>query len=556
MGRRALAGVQGRPEGATRNTGMNKSLHRSGLAAAAVLCLVAGASGRAAAPAADTVIARVGGDTIRRDALMGYLNRFYGTVSLRELELRSALRQEAARYGVTVTDADLDARAAELRKATGNHHQDLLNEEGISDAAWRDRIRYTLLAEKISDRKWPITDNDLQRYSVRYARTITQAQARDIITEAKNGVDFRLLAVQRGLDRENDAYVAPNPFFRVDAPQFFKMTQEANLRPGQVTNRPIQSGKYWLVLKLEKSLPPSTLSARERELAVKRVRAIRVAGLADLLKRRYRSTESFTPDAPDGRPEDVAATTGTDKIARRDVELYELQYFGRQAIERLAERAVVTQMADKANVHISDAEVNDRVAALRKASGPTAFQQALDLEGISQAAWAERVRYSLLAEKVLAARNPVQPDALTRLTVRYIHVANRRNADAVIQALQGGARFDTVMQQASVESNSDGYIKPRPFTQAENPAIYKLVTDAKVSPRHVLPNPVPVGDSWVVLWLEARQTAADMKPEERDAAIQRINALRLGQQLDAWKKETKVETVVPIERLIDQARGS
>jgi hypothetical protein len=157
---------------------------------------------------------------------------------------------------------------------------------------------------------------------------------------------------------------------------------------------------------------------------------------------------------------------------------------------------------------------------------------------------------------VVNARSPVQPEELTRLTVRYIRVPSRQEADAVVKALQMGAKFETVMAQASLDRNGDGYLRPKPFTKTENPEAFKLISEGNVQPRQVLPTPVANGGSFVVLWLEGRQTAADMKPEEREAVAQRINALRLGDQLDAWKKEIRVEMVVPIEKLVAEARAS
>jgi foldase protein PrsA len=238
-----------------------------------------GAIAEEANPAANGAIAKVGAQTITRGALTTHLMKYYARNGLEQLIDRSVIRQEAARLSASVSEPDLEARAAEVKRGLGDFEA-ALKQQGVSEETWREGVRYGLLAEKVLDKKWPVKDTDLTRLMVRYARVNTRDQARKIITDAKNGVSFELLAAQQSIDgRENRGLVAEKPFLRVERPAFFKLATDAGLRVGQVTPQPIASKEYWLVLKLEGVFGPETLRGREREDAIRRIRAYRMASL-------------------------------------------------------------------------------------------------------------------------------------------------------------------------------------------------------------------------------------------------------------------------------------
>src|SRR2546421_672580 len=82
-------------------------------------------------------------------------------------------------------------------------------------------------------------DEELTRLTLRYARVETQQQARQIIREAKSGVNFETLVLRDSLDKENGGQLQPPRFLRVEHPYFFRLAMDnAPMRVGQVSSEP------------------------------------------------------------------------------------------------------------------------------------------------------------------------------------------------------------------------------------------------------------------------------------------------------------------------------
>jgi hypothetical protein len=524
----------------------------------AVLCLAAAAAFAQNGRLADnTVIARVASEGITRQVLEAHLLGYFGKSALEHLVDRKVLDQEAARYQVSVSEADIKAREEEARKQFAADFEKALQVEGMSEEAWRERLRYTLLAEKVRDKKWPITNDDLVRLSLRYIRVKDRNSAREIIRSAKNASFDALVA--RSEDREFGGYVQPNPFFRVDRPNFFKLALESGIGPGQVSPQPLEAGGFWLVLRLEKRLGPETLKPREREEIVNRLKAVRMTALRDAARARYKieypvATAVLTSD-PSLADDTVVAKIGTQDIKRKALNAYLLEYFGKMGLEQLVQRSVIRQEAARLRVAVSDTELADRVTEVRKTTGETAYKASLEREGISEDAWRERVRYAYLSEKILNARSPVKPSDLERLTVRYIRAASREDALTALQATQGGSAFDQALARYSLDKGGEGFIVPKIFLRVDRPEVFKAIADARLSPGQVLPQPLELAGSFAVLKLEARFGPETLSAKQREEAVRRINAGRLDGMLDTIRQAHKIEYTVPMKTLIADAKS-
>lgn len=507
-----------------------------------------------------TVVARVGSAVVTRKDLLGHLHRYYGKAALEQLVDRSVLAQEAARLKVEVTDAELNERFAAVKKESGLQFAIALQNEGISEDAFRARLRTILLAEKVRDRKWPVTDEDLVRLSGKYARLTTERLAKEVIREAQNRVSFDLLVNQRSLDRENGGVVAPDPFLRVENPWFFRAFTNANLRPGQVTPQPVQSGEFWLVLKLERRLEADTLKGAERERAIAKVKAYRGNALLSSARKLYK-IEYPNPPAATGEPGTELAKitplrgTGTgEAVTRKELNAYLLEYVGRAALRQLTERAILDQEAAKLNLSVPDAQLTARAATLQRALGPTTFQARLAGEGITEEAWRDRLRYELLAEHVLTAKFPAKPEDLERLTARFVKVQSRREAEQVIQAAQAGTDFGQLIRQRSLDQRDQGFVSPRQFLRSDSPTFFEAIKKAGVMPGQVVPQPVPVGSGFFVLRLEQRLGPETLSQKERDEVTRRVNLPKASVLLEENRKGYKIEYPVPLQELIADAK--
>lgn len=528
------------------------------LGLAAALVLPAGAQG------GREVLARVGSAPVTREAFDAHLLTYYGKNGLQQLVERRMLDQEAARVKVSLTDAELNERVAELKKAAGPNFKAALEAQGVSEATWREHVRAGLLTEKLTEKVWPIKPTDLVRLSVRYARVHTRNQALEIIRNVRAGQDFELLILQRSLDKDNLGFVQPNPFLRVEKPYMFrlvfdKLIKTGKLREGQICREPVQSDEFYLVVRLEKYLDGSTLKPREREEAETKIRARRIMGLVSKIRQRYKAESAVALDtvvADSKLPGDTvltrvspvvdSKTAKPEEITRKELFAYLYANFGKTALEQLIERTIVQQQAQQHNVRVSDAELGERLAETRKTLGEAGFNTTLDREGITEAAFRERSRYVFLAQKTAEAQAPLRPEDLQRYAVRYVRVASREQADKVLQAAQAGAQFEQLVRQVSLDKG-DGLIQPRAFLPVDHPEIARAVADLK--PGQVAGKPVQVGSSFMVMKLEARFGPETLSAKERENAVRKINTLRLGKFLDAWRKAARVEYVMPLDRL-------
>lgn len=536
--------------------------------AALVGALLAAAAYAQTAVTDETVVAKVGNTGVTRGQWRTQLLKYYGQNGLEQLVNRSAMRQEAARLKAEVTEAAIAQRLAEFKRRAGAEFQTALDAQGITEAVVKDRIRADLLAEATLDKKWPVRDSDLVRISMRYARLQSERVARDLIQEASlsKGRNFELLVLQRSLDRENAGLVQPDPFLRIENPPMFRLAADAirsqGLAVGQMTRKPIQSQEFWLVIKLEKYLGPETLKGEERERVVQRIRAARLPALLPAVRKRFKVEKpvaaaqlvadlKIAPDTPLVEVTPIGSDKG-ETITYRDLNRYLVENFGRLALDQVVERAMITQQAAKVGASVSDAEVENRFSTVKKGTGEKAFQDALNLEGITEDAWKERVRYTYLAEKTVNARAPLTQNDLVRLTARYIRVGTREEAAEMVKLAQSaGPQFEALAKQRSLDRNGDHFVRPRFFLQAEQPEIFKALTGGV--PGQVLAKPLELNGSYYVLKLEGRFGPETLTGKERDDAIRRINALRMGPLLDVWRKEIKVEYPVPMKTLVGSA---
>jgi foldase protein PrsA len=535
-----------------------------------ILASLMGAGHLRSVAAQEPALAKVGSESISRAQLMPHVYRYFGKIDLTDLVQRSQLRQEAQRVRVTVSDADVDARADAIRKGFGDRFKAQFESLGVTEEVWKERLRYEVLAEKISDAKWPVKEEDLVRLSVRSFRVQSEQQARMAILDVKNGANFEFLCRQQSLDPENAGLIQPDPFFRIDNPRFFRLTMDANLRPNQITPKPLREGQYYLVLRLEKRLEPSTLSPKQREDAVNRIKAYRFRGLKRSVDARFKidyptpidTLQNSTPPSPEAvfariTPITKNAPTKPEEITFRALTNYAIAAYGEMALNQLIERSWLSQEARKLGVTVTDAELQDRVNELTrdpKGKGTNKdLQDALALEGISLDAWKERLRYTLLAEKVVNERNPVRPEELDRMTVRYIRVPDMAAVRQVLAAFEQGAKFDVVMKARSLDKG-EGFIIPKIFFRFESPVVFDHLDKGNAPEGKPFEKPLDLNGSFAILQLEKRFDSGTLSATERRAAVRRINAGRQGALLDTYRKGYKVEKGVPLSTLIADSK--
>jgi len=131
----------------------------------AVLLLALGA------PLLAEPVATVNGQPIEQQALYEYMLKRYGSRGLLNLITAEAIRQEAAKQGITVTDAEVDAEIARKRETvdmsaieTGVDFELMLFSQGDTLSLFRDGERSLLLLKRLVAKDVSVPDERVQEY--------------------------------------------------------------------------------------------------------------------------------------------------------------------------------------------------------------------------------------------------------------------------------------------------------------------------------------------------------------------------------------------------------
>jgi foldase protein PrsA len=231
----------------------------------------------------DTVLADVNGQKITYKQLLDQLLDEHAAPTLDALINRLVVKQAADQAQVTVTDADVDRRLAEVKRLLSSadpsraerNYRDWLQTSGLSERQHREQIRYTLLQEGAAMKASPVTDADLERLSVRVIACNSKQKAMELLNRLRLRSDFAELARIESDDptaRQTGGLL--EPFTRLQAPTMWM--HASKLTPGQYTHEPVQAANGFVIIKLEARMPASTLKPPERQQLTAMVRAYRV----------------------------------------------------------------------------------------------------------------------------------------------------------------------------------------------------------------------------------------------------------------------------------------
>jgi parvulin-like peptidyl-prolyl isomerase len=208
-----------------------------------VLALLASACGGSSKPSIPTgSVAVVNGTDISKTQFDGLLSQAersyksqkrpfpkpgspeYQTLQQQAIEFlvqRAEYAQKAQQLGVKVTDKDIDARLAQIKKQyfQGNEskYEAQLKQQGLTDAQVRDDVRAQLVSEGIYNKvtgKVTVSDAELKAYYDQHPEQYSQPASRDVrhilvkdektadrlYGQLKNGADFAALAKKYSQD--------------------------------------------------------------------------------------------------------------------------------------------------------------------------------------------------------------------------------------------------------------------------------------------------------------------------------------------------------------------
>ena len=142
---------------------------------------------------------------------------------------------------------------------------------------------------------------------------------------------------------------------------------------------------------------------------------------------------------------------------------------GAQTMDNLIQDELIKQEADKANIVISDADVDTEVANIKKRFPTEAdFESALQQSGMTLDDLKKQTPMQLRIRKILEPQakvtdkdvedyfnqNKAQYDTPEEVKASHILVATKEEADAIIKQLDGGADFAALAKEKSTDTGS------------------------------------------------------------------------------------------------------
>lgn len=257
------------------------------------------------AVAEDPALASVNGETISQSELYQELIATQGTKALDRLIVAKLVDQAAKASGKDVTEADIDAEVAAIRRNLGGWaFQQALRENGLTMDGLRRSIRTNLQARAVVGEQITVSDEEVEAYFKRnqvnfdkrtvHARHIlvaTEAEAKAVKDELDQGVDFVALAKAKSID-PGAAYTGGDllSFGHGDmVPEF----EEAafSLKAGEVSG-PVKTKFGWHVIKVIEVEGAAPEFATLKEEVTKAYRNILVESrISDWLQElRYKAT--------------------------------------------------------------------------------------------------------------------------------------------------------------------------------------------------------------------------------------------------------------------------
>lgn len=190
---------------------------------------------------------------------------------------REELEREAAALGITVSEEEVDERLAELKQQffEGDEakYQEELKALGTTEDALRDQLRSSLLSQRLYDeitKDITVTDEEVRSYYDEHLEEFTQpetralahilvkteAEARALLEQLRDGADFAKLAKEKSLDAQSAKDGGKLPVQSKDA--WVEPFAEAAwaLETGELSE-PVKSQFGWHIIKALGDIKPA-----------------------------------------------------------------------------------------------------------------------------------------------------------------------------------------------------------------------------------------------------------------------------------------------------------
>jgi parvulin-like peptidyl-prolyl isomerase len=533
------------------------------------------------------VMAVVNGQDIRRGSLASACVDRYGEEVLEGLVNKRLILHHCKNRGITVTDQEIDAeidRMAARFKITREQLLDhLLCERGVNVHQYKQDILWPMLAlRKVAAEQLAVSDQELQKaYDSQFGpavkcrllvvpnRQLAEQLHRQL---AANPNDFARLAMQNSLD-VNSASIGGliQPIRRhVGDPAIER--EVFALEEGKISSI-IPVGEQFAILKCEGHLPARNVPLESvREELIEKIKEDKLRGVAsdkfaDLQKSATVQNVWNDPQLRSQMP-GVVATINGQPIAYQELAEECLLRFGEEVLEIEISHLLLQQALAKANLAVTEQDLNAEIAHAAKLAGVVDAQGQPDLDKWMQMATTEQdiskeqymrdsVWPSAALKKLTSGKIQVTNDDLQkgfeanyaqRVRCRAIVLGNMRRAQEVwAKARQNPSMdyFGDLAEEYSIEPTSKALRGEVPPIR-QHGGQPQLEEAAFALAPNELSGIIQMGDKFVILRCEGRTDPVDVNPQEvRDILYQDILEKKLrmamGEQFDKIRAQARID---------------
>jgi foldase protein PrsA len=239
----------------------------------------------------------------------------------------------------------------------------------------------------------------------------------------------------------------------------------------------------------------------------------------------------------------VLATVNGESITRQQLVARLLEYRRDETLERLIGRKLVFDAAKKANLQVSEGDLQARLTQIRaRFKSEEAFKEFLRQSGLTEDQHRQELAATMLAERVATRDHLITEDELKLYDVRMIVAADRAAADKLAAELTP-ANFNNIASQR----NEDGALRTaagrmKPFVKIELPEVVEALEKQGLKPEGVTKAPIKLGNGkWVLLKLDRLIPAATVSASERERIQTLVTRFYMGQWMEKAQAAAKIE---------------
>jgi len=246
-----------------------------------------------------------------------------------------------------------------------------------------------------------------------------------------------------------------------------------------------------------------------------------------------------------------------ESLAKR---LIDLSTVGESQLEEMVNEALLFQAAQKQGVSATDAEVDARMAEIKKRLGAEeVFKHYLAGQEVTAAGLPNKLRVKILVEKMLGSKANVTDDEVKQayeqnrasfespesVTLRMILTKTKEGADKAMKRLDGGEDFAALAKAVSEHSFTAerGGLLPRPASRENlSPALAEAAFATEVGK---YTQPIRTPDGYYILKVEARSAATKQSFDEvREAVRAQVQEMKLQDAWVAWLQEARKQASI------------